>query len=1791
MKNQWPPNQPSTIVNVALIHHEGEQTQQELIDMSMRNVSAIEKLSSHHPRVTKRIADIFRSSHKRILIEGAPGIGKTVLAKEIAYCWANGEILDSKKLFLVFIRNPDLHRVKSINELVYYLGNNYLNDSEITVVADEIKKTKGSGIVFVIDGYDECPCDRPLSVFIDELCYGDILSQCILVITSRPTASLSLRRLVNQRIEILGLAKKERDQYISESLKESPKMKSKLLRYLKQQPVINSLSCVPLHLAVLLYLFKQDSLPESLTEMNELFVVHTIYRCLVRVKRCLISKFRKLIDLPVDVFDVIKQMSKLAFKGLCRNQLVFTGDEIKEVCPIIDNIKGAINGFDLLQAVQHYCQKGAAGIDISFVFLHFTMQEFLAAFYITTLPTNQQSVWIKRTFWDSQFSFMWIMYVGIVGVKSECVTEVIQYFDVNRNYQYNIKKYLHLFQCYLEAKDCNNNEIPQMLSSIFHDGCVDFYGMTSLLPNHVTSLTNYMIKASIKWKSINLRACNIRDDGMRILQHFLINFQYKANSIKQVCLSGNNLTSFFGSESAVNDDQELQKEPETVVMCKFELMDLSNNQLSYSGITELSIVNVEKLDISHNNICDHKARAIGECLQKNNTIHELNLSGNTITNEGTIAIFKAILVNTVLQKINIADNYISDDGTEVISSCFNNNKTLLELDISKNLLGKEGVMRIVKACTKNRTLHKLMCTHNNLSKSGLTAINEYIRKENAVQIFDASWNSLSSKDNQQAIKITFEQVNTTNNDTFNMFHEEIVLLSEISHKNSNYKDQITDSCLEERMTSKGLAIQKVYLVDSIIHLILLNWFNSLDISGNSFVDKSIGKIVEAFQAQNTLQQINISSNKITDEGAKRLAEAIETNTTLQELNISKNWISKEGLMRIVEACTKNRALRKLVCTHNNLSKSGLAAINEYIRKKSLTIIFDASWNNLGNKDNRLAVHTIFHKYNQERLYELWAFDEITEEKQKMKFLQCSVEEHFNTQTFDLSNMKISNFQVEFIKYCLALDNKVNRLNLSGNEITIEKAKDIVEIIQANMILQNVDISYNAMSDDGIFEISNCLKSNSTVCILILLSNKITDKGAKRLSEAIRINKTLQELNISKNQISQEGIMRIVKACTINRTLRKLVCTHNNLSKSGLAAINEYIRKENAVQIFDASWNSVIASKKCGFQLVITTLQSLRWSPDGWENNLLDNDIQMWFVNNMIWNRIPCRFMHDSPAQLEFLHHCILPKDNNAQVDIIQGIMKINTLQELNVFSNEILDDGAIAFSECLETNLTLIELNIKGNNITYKGANRLAKAIQVNNALQELNISCNKISDNGAIAFGECLKTNRTLIELNMGCNNITSEGASGLAKAIQVNTALEKLNISGNQISDDGAIAFGKCLETNSTLIELKIKKNNISYNGADRLAEALQVNTALQKLNISNNKISDDGAIAFGKCLETNSTLIELKIKKNNITYNGADRLAEALQVNTALEKLNISGNQISDDGAIAFSECLKTNLTLIELKIKGNNITYKGANRLAEALQENTALQKLNISNNKISDDGAIAFDECLKTNTTLIKLNMEGSNIKCKEASRLAEAIQVNSTLQKLNISDNQISDDGAAAFCECLKTNTTLIELEIKGNNITYNGANRLAEAIQGNTALQKLDISNNQLSDDGAIAFSECLKTNTTLIELDMERSNITCKGAVRLAEAIQVNITLQKLNISDNQISDDGVIAFSECLKTNEALIELDVWKNYITCTGANRLAEAFQINTALQRIYISDIQVSDDGAIDFGEFLRIDW
>ena len=66
-----------------------------------------------------------------------------------------------------------------------------LEENEIPAVVRRLKQSNGEGVVFLIDGLDEY-LDALQNCFLTCLIDRKILSKCVLVISSRPCASLSL---------------------------------------------------------------------------------------------------------------------------------------------------------------------------------------------------------------------------------------------------------------------------------------------------------------------------------------------------------------------------------------------------------------------------------------------------------------------------------------------------------------------------------------------------------------------------------------------------------------------------------------------------------------------------------------------------------------------------------------------------------------------------------------------------------------------------------------------------------------------------------------------------------------------------------------------------------------------------------------------------------------------------------------------------------------------------------------------------------------------------------------------------------------------------------------------------------------------------------------------------------------------------------------------------------------------------------------------------------------------------------------------------------------------------------------------------------------------------------------------------------------------------------------------------------------------------------------------------------------------------------------------------------------
>ena len=152
----WQLLYPEHFINVLLIHHLKEWDQKDIEEIAsimqdgLTNYSDNTllrfknpfKFKPYHKKIeTFKISDIFEKFHnedgsikepKLILIDGAPGMGKTTLCKEIAYQWAKGELLkDTKMIFLLFLRDPAIQNMHNLAEYFHYLNKSAIKNQSV----------------------------------------------------------------------------------------------------------------------------------------------------------------------------------------------------------------------------------------------------------------------------------------------------------------------------------------------------------------------------------------------------------------------------------------------------------------------------------------------------------------------------------------------------------------------------------------------------------------------------------------------------------------------------------------------------------------------------------------------------------------------------------------------------------------------------------------------------------------------------------------------------------------------------------------------------------------------------------------------------------------------------------------------------------------------------------------------------------------------------------------------------------------------------------------------------------------------------------------------------------------------------------------------------------------------------------------------------------------------------------------------------------------------------------------------------------------------------------------------------------------------------------------------------------------------------------------------------------------------------------------------------------------------------------------------------------------------------
>ena len=187
---------------------------------------------------------------------------------------------------------------------------------------------------------------------------------------------------------------------------------------LERLPLLKCFVFVPINLGISLYIFNTCgyTLPETFTSMYTNLVLIQLQRYQTRTSYGSAS-ISNLESLPPIIDEILLKLSKMAYDHLKNNiTLIFDEEKIRQYC--FNSNNQSLDNFDgmgLLQVTNH---RHFESFSKTYQFIHRTLQELLAAWYLSRQDTSFQQKALQSIFDKKEFEMVWIFYAGLTKFSS-----------------------------------------------------------------------------------------------------------------------------------------------------------------------------------------------------------------------------------------------------------------------------------------------------------------------------------------------------------------------------------------------------------------------------------------------------------------------------------------------------------------------------------------------------------------------------------------------------------------------------------------------------------------------------------------------------------------------------------------------------------------------------------------------------------------------------------------------------------------------------------------------------------------------------------------------------------------------------------------------------------------------------------------------------------------------------------------------------------------------------------------------------------------------------------------------------------------------------------------------------------------------------------------------------------------------------------------------------------------------------------------------------------------------------
>ena len=694
-----------------------------------------------------------------VLIEGAPGVGKTTFSEKFCYKWSQGQVLTNhRQLVLLPLRDNRVRSAMSLSDL-------FQHPQLQQAIAEEVESSGGEGVALWLEAWDELGEEmrNDSSIFLD-LVHGHVLPNATVIVTSRPWATKNLREnasiKLHQHVEIVSTPSIQFNRVLREGkwlsqihglCEPETHREAKFIDYVNNNPSIKAAMHTPVTADIVAEVFQwsrdtESTLPTTMTQLYTAFTCKLLMQHLSSRKEegSKSGKIRSLEEVPADMKGRLLEMCRLAWEGIVEQQLTFSSDVVG------GDTLGLMHGVRELY--------GEEDGQLSYHFIHLTLQEFLSAYHITQLQLDTQEQVIREHVGTGHLNMVVRFYFGLTK-PSHFTTGMISEHLSDGATAYHWLFEASSVETFTEEL---GSEREVLVESSYSWSPLDYY-----VVGH--SVAHYQFL----WE-LYCSCASMGDEEMEMFSRGMASSAGGAWNGKIVC-------EFSGNDISLEGVKWFVKIP-LPLAGQIDMLDFTHNKLDVNALNAFSefvpkLAKLQELSVRGNPIgkggavevlkCLHQCKTplkelklsntgVGEedCAQlalliaNTDSLEVLDIGGNSLSSNSVASIMEGLLQNSTirLQRLYMGGSHFSEENWMSLASLLQQAECQFrELDIRECNISGEGAVHLAAVLTNNHSLAELYISRNPIGDIGATAFGDTVRNNTALSTLELDMCEITSE--------------------------------------------------------------------------------------------------------------------------------------------------------------------------------------------------------------------------------------------------------------------------------------------------------------------------------------------------------------------------------------------------------------------------------------------------------------------------------------------------------------------------------------------------------------------------------------------------------------------------------------------------------------------------------------------------------------------------------------------------------------------------------------------------------------------------------------------------------------------------------------------------------------------------------------------------------------------------------------------------------------------------------------------------------------------------------------